>query len=594
MTNQEISIRIAGQNGDGIFSSGDTLAKVCSRSALQVHGSRLYQSVIRGGHVSYSVRAANHEVQAPADYIDLLIALRKDSFEVDVSMLKDGSVVLYDAQGSRIREDATTPATELGARLLDIPAMALAREIDPSLKVLRNTVFVGAAIALYGLDLQILKDMLQDTFGHKGDEVVGINVSAAEAGFNWVKENGHSVNHEVTLGRATENVILGGNEALAFGMLNGGLQSYAWYPMTPASPIGNFLSKYGPMHGCVVKQMEDEVNVANFAVGAGYAGSRSACATSGGGFALMTEAVGFAAMIEAPVVMIEVARGGPSTGLPTKTEQGDLNQLYGASQGDYPRAIIAQSGVAEGFYLGQEALNIAEKYQMPVLISSDLYMGEHFETLPELDYDRIPIDRGNLITDKVPDDFLRYKVTDDGISPRVIPGVKGGRYDAGSDEHDETGKLISDWRAGYPEAIEMRKKQMKKRMTKVETLLKELPAPEVDGHNAGEADILLVSWGSTLDTIREARSTLEKDGVKTAHLHLKYIHPFHGEEVNKILTEYENSGKKILMIEANYSGQMQRHIKAETGFDIKDHYRRYDGEYILPRDIVQVVKEKLN
>lgn len=594
MANQEVSIRIAGQNGDGIFSSGDTLAKVCSRSGLHVHGSRLYQSVIRGGHVSYSVRAANHEVRAPADYINLLIALRKDSFEVDTHMLNENSFVLYDAQGSRIREDATAPATDKGAKLLNIPAMGLAREIDPSLKVLRNTVFVGAAIGLYGLNLQILKDMLQDTFGHKGEEVVGINVKAAQAGFDWVKENGHSIEHDITYDRVSDNMVIGGNESLAYGMLNGGLQSYSWYPMTPASPIGNFLSEYGPLHGCVVKQMEDEVNVANFAVGAGYAGSRSACATSGGGFALMTEAVGFAAMIEAPVVMIEVARGGPSTGLPTKTEQGDLNQLYGASQGDYPRAIIAQSTVEGGFYLGQEALNIAEKYQIPVLLSSDLYLGEHFETVPEYDYDRIPIERGKLFTDEVPEDFLRYELTEDGISPRAIPGTRGGKHDAGSDEHDETGKLISDWRAGYPEAVAMREKQMEKRMKKMEVLLEELPAPSADGHQAGDADVLIVSWGSTLDTIREARSTLEQEGVKTAQLHIKYILPFHSKEVSEILTSYEESGTKIVMIEGNYTGQMQRHIRAETGFDIKDHYRRYDGEYILPREVVAAIKEKLN
>ena len=596
MSKDELSIRIAGQNGDGIFSSGDTLAKVCSRSGLDVHGSRLYQSVIRGGHVSYSVRAANNEVRAPADYIDLLIALRKDSFEVDGPMLKDGSVVLYDAQGSRIRDDATTDLVAKGVKMVNIPAMALAREIDPSLKVLRNTVFVGAAIALYKLDIQIMKDMLQDTFGHKGEAVVGINVNAAQAGFDWVNTNTSVIEHSMQYSRKADNLIIGGNESLAMGLLNGGLQSYAWYPMTPASPVGNFLSKYGPRHGCVVKQMEDEVNVANFAVGAGYAGSRSACGTSGGGFALMTEAVGFAAMIEAPVVMIEVARGGPSTGLPTKTEQGDLNQLYGASQGDYPRAIIAQSTIEDGFYLGQEALNIAEQYQIPVLLSSDLYLGEHFETIPHYDYDRIPINRGKIITDKVPEgeEYLRFKLTEDGISPRALPGVKGGRHDAGSDEHDENGKLVSDWRAGYPDAIQVRLDQMEKRMKKMDVLLKELPAPLVDGHASGDCDLLIVSWGSSLDTIREARTTLEKEGVKTAQLHIKYILPFHSKEVNDILTSYEAAGVKIVMIEANYTGQMQRHIRAETSFEIKDHYRRYDGEYMLPREVVAAMKEKLN
>lgn len=593
VTYSELSIRISGQNGDGIFSSGDTLAKVCSRSGLEVHGSRLYQSVIRGGHVSYSVRAANQEVRAPADYIDLLIALRGDSFIVDCeTMMKSGGYVLYDAQGSRIRD----PAIPEGVNLIDIPAMALAREIDPSLKVLRNTVFVGAAIALYDLDIGIMEAMLDDTFGRKGQAVVDINVNAARAGYNFIKENNFKIDHSVTCTPRADNAIIGGNEALALGLLNGGLQSYSWYPMTPATPVGNFLSRHGPEVGCVVKQMEDEVNVANFAVGAGYAGSRSACATSGGGFALMTEAVGFASIIEAPVVFINVSRGGPSTGLPTKTEQGDLNQIYGASQGDYPRAIIAQCGIVDGFYLGQEALNIAEKYQMPVILSSDLYQGEHFETIPALDFDRIPIERGKIIMDEVPEEdrpYLRYKLTEDGISPRTIPGVKFGRYDAGSDEHDEDSKLVSDWRAGYPEAIQIRLKQMNKRMKKMDLLLAELPAPQLEGSQAGESNVLIVSWGSTLDTIREARAQLEQDGIKSSHLHIKYILPFHSKEVTEILESFEAAGKKIIMIEANYTGQMQRYIKAETGFDIKDHYRRYDGEYLLPREVVQAIKERI-
>jgi len=238
-------------------------------------------------------------------------------------------------------------------------------------------------------------------------------------------------------------------------------------------------------------------------------------------------------------------------------------------------------------------LNIAEEYQMPVLLSSDLYLGEHFETVPLYDFDKVPLERGKFYPDKVPDGFLRYKLTEDGISPRTIPGAKGGRHDAGSDEHDETGKLISDWRAGYPDAIAMREKQMEKRMKKMDVLLENLPAPTVDGYTADEADVLLVTWGSTLDTVKEARSRLDQDGVKTSQLHIKYILPFHGDEVKEILSEFENKGVKIIMIEGNYTGQMQRHIRAESGYEIKEHYRRYDGEYILPREVVLAVKERL-
>lgn len=587
----EISIRISGQNGDGIFSSGETLAKICSRSGLVVHGSRAYQSIIRGGHVSYSVRAANHPVLAPANYIDVLVALRADSFVVDVPlMMKSGGIVLYDSKGSRIK-DASVPD---GVILYDIPAAEIAARYS-NLKIMMNTVLVGAAIALYDLDIEILTDILEHTFASKGDEVVSTNISAAKAGYRWVKENAKLVQHNLRYSR-DEKVFLGGNEAIALGMLNGGLQSFAYYPMTPATPVGLWLSRYGPLGGCAVKQMEDEINVANFAVGAGFAGARSACATSGGGFALMTEAIGFASMIEAPVVFINVSRGGPSTGLPTKTEQGDLNQLLGASQGDFPRAIVAQTGVEDGFYLGHEALNIAEKYQIPVLIASDLYLGEHFETIDELDYDRIPIERGKLIFDEVPEEqrpYKRYLLTEDGISPRTIPGVEYGQYDAGSDEHDEWGKLVSDRRVGYPEAIEVRKQQMNKRMKKMDYLLQELPAPQVMGASPDEAKLLVVGWGSTRDTILEARSDLEAEGVKTAQLHIKYILPFHAKEVKEILENYQAKGVKVLMVEANYTGQMARYIRAETGFEIKEKYLRYEGENMLPREVLAAMKEVL-
>ena len=397
---------------------------------------------------------------------------------------------------------------------------------------------------------------------------------------------------------AKPKMFIGGNEALALGMINGGLQFYAWYPMTPASPVGQFIATYGEKVGVVCKQMEDEINVSNAVVGAAVTGARAACATSGGGFALMTEAIGYASMVEAPVVYIEVARGGPSTGLPTKQEQGDLRQLLGASQGDFPRAIIAQTNVEDGFYLGQEALNIAEKYQMPVIIASDLYLGEHFETVPEFDYDRIPIERGKLIVDEVPEDqrpYKRYLVTDDGISPRTIPGVRYGQYDAGSDEHDEFGHLISDVRAGYPDAIQIRIQQMNKRMKKMEVLLKELPAPEAEGHGSNDADVLLVSWGSLLDIVRESRSQLEKNhGIKTAHLHIKYILPFHSKEVGEILQSYKDAGAEIILVENNYTGQMGQHIRAETGFEIKKKYLRYDGETILPREVTDAVLDLMD
>lgn len=588
----EISFRVSGKNGDGIFSAGDVFAKLCSRSGLHVHGYRSYQSVIRGGHVNYSVRAANWECRAPADHIDILIAIQQDSFIVDAPMMSKYGIILYDSKGFRISTENVTVSA--GVQLVDMPAAELAAKYS-KLKIVANTVFIGAVVALFDLDFNVYKKMISDQFAHKGEATINNNISAALDGYNWAKENLQPIKHTVkVVANAKPKMFIGGNEILALGMVNGGLQYYSWYPMTPASGVGHYLAEHGVKAGVVVKQMEDEINVANNAIGAAFTGARAACATSGGGFALMTEAIGFAGMGELPVVYIEVARAGPSTGLPTKTEQGDLRQLLGASQGDYPRAIISQNSIEDGFYLGTEALNIAEKYQMPVLIASDLYMGEHFETVDELDWDRIPIERGKLILEDIPEEqlpYMRYKDTEDGISPRTIPGVKNGQYKADSDEHDEYSNLTSDVRAGYPEAVASRKQQMKKRMRKVDELLKELPAPELEGHV--DADMLFVGYGSTLDTIREARKHLEAKGIKTAQLQIKYIVPFHAKEVQAILENFEAKGKKIYMVEVNFSGQMAHYIRAETGFEIKKKILKYDGESLLPIEITSVVEAEL-
>jgi 2-oxoglutarate ferredoxin oxidoreductase subunit alpha len=258
----------------------------------------------------------------------------------------------------------------------------------------------------------------------------------------------------------------------------------------------------------VVKQAEDEIAVMNMTVGAGHVGARAMCGTSGGGFALMTEAIGLAGMTETPVVVISAQRGGPSTGLPTKTEQADLNQLYGASQGEYPRAIMAPVDVVDCYYSVVEAFNIAEKYQCPVLIASDLLLSEHRETAdPEAFTFDVAIDRGELITNGAPSDYKRYRFTESGVSPRVLPGHEGTAYVTPSDEHDEQGILISDEYTNPP----IRKAMMEKRMRKVDGILRDLPAPELYG--PADADVTLVGWGSTQGLIREAVTLLAEEGI---------------------------------------------------------------------------------
>jgi 2-oxoglutarate ferredoxin oxidoreductase subunit alpha len=326
-------------------------------------------------------------------------------------------------------------------------------------------------------------------------------------------------------------------------------------------------------------------------IGAAHMGARSMCATSGGGLALMTEAIGLSGMLETPVVVVNVQRAGPSTGVPTKTEQGDLNQALGASQGDFPRIIVAPLSMTDCFTTPALAFNVSDRYQCPVIILSDLLMAEGNETVdPALLDVEFQIDRGELITavsgggnrrEAAGEPYLRYKDTESGISPRAVPGVPGHLHVAASDEHDEDGVLISDV---YTDTVR-RKKMADKRSRKMATVLEHLPAPKLEGPL--DAEVTLVGWGSTWGVLTEAVEQLNQEGISTSHLQIKFLVPFHVTEVSAIL----GKSRRVIVVENNQSGQFARHLRAETGIVAQGHIRKYDGEPFEPKHIVAAVKE---
>jgi 2-oxoglutarate ferredoxin oxidoreductase subunit alpha len=344
--------------------------------------------------------------------------------------------------------------------------------------------------------------------------------------------------------------------------------------MTPASTILHWMVNHQKQTGVCIKQGEDEIAVINMAIGAGIAGARSMCATAGGGFALMTEAIGMAGIMEVPVVCVEVQRGGPSTGLPTKTEQADLYQCLGASQGEFPRIIV-------------HPYDIADKYQLPVIIMSDLLLSEHPETVdPDKFTFDAKIDRGEVVKEWNPEEngkFKRFKFTQSGISPRALPGTPNTVFTNASDDHDEESILISDMFTSPP----VRRMIMQKRMRKMENLLKEIPAPQVAGEK--DADVTLVCWGSTYGAVREAAEILTSQGIKTNYLCIKWIVPFHAKEVTEIL----NKAKKKISVEVNFTSMMSKYIKGETGISMDHHINKYDGEPMEPMMIVEGVKEHI-
>ena len=591
MTRHELTLRAGGKAGDGIASLGDTLARTCSRAGLHVGAYNHYQSVIRGGHVWYHVRARADEVLSAGDGIDVLLALDQLTIDTHARWMNPGGVILFDPDKTKVAPEQIAPTT---ATPLGIPLAALAKQhaSDP---IMRNTVGAGAALYLSGLPKELTEEMLRQAFKRKGDEVVASNINTLNAGYDFAKEHGAPLNLELATSRK-KRLLMTGNDAIALGAVASGCRFAAQYPMTPASPIMHWIASHASAYNVIFKQAEDELAAINLAIGASYAGLPSMTATSGGGFSLMVEAFGQAGMLEVPLVVVEVQRCGPSTGLPTKTEQADLDMVKGASQGEFPRAIIAPLNIADCYTAIHEAFTIAERFQVPVCVLSDLYLGEHWETVdPEAIDLQLPLDRSTTILSQIPASerpYLRYKFTPDGVSPRVVPGVDGGQHVASTDEHDEDSTLIGDVLAGLPQAIDVRVRMMEKRMRKLVGIAKVFKQPTLwapPGVDAGHAKLTVVCWGSTQRVVREAVTDLCHHGASIATLELRNLLPFPAATVSDLLSK----AHKTMIIEGNYTGQVERLIREQTGLSIPHHYRKYDGEPFYPSDVRAAIKEVL-
>jgi 2-oxoglutarate ferredoxin oxidoreductase subunit alpha len=581
MQHLEVTVGIGGAAGDGSGATGDNLAKVCSRLGLHVFAYNSYQSLVRGGHVWLRLRIGAQKVMTHGDHLNLLIGLNQDTLDRHAREVVPGGGILYNERLKVVQDDL-----QPGVQLYPLPIRELLQPFGRQ-TVLQNTIALGGLFWLLSLDLDVLEGVIKEIFGgrRKSEEIVASNVGAARAGYQYMREHYPALGYTWQFtGKA--RMVVSGNEMFGLGALAAGCKFYAAYPMAPSTAILHWLARHAASHDIVVKQCEDEIAVLNMAIGAAHVGVRAMCATSGGGFSLMTEAVGLAGMTETPVVVIDVQRGGPSTGLPTKTEQADLNQLFGASQGDYPRAILAPTDVVDCFYTVVEAFNLAEKYQCPVLIASDLLLSEHRESADPDDFNvDVPIDRGALVTNGVSQgEYKRFALTPSGVSPRAVPGTEGTEYTAASDEHDETGVLISDEFTNPA----MRALMMDKRMRKMEGLLKDCPPPQLFG--PADADVTLIGWGSTKGVIREAMAALADEGITANNLQIRYLVPFHEAEVRNIL----QASRRTLVVENNYTGQLARHIRAETGFTVDGKILKYDGEPFEPHHIVARVKEVLH
>ena len=571
----DLAMGIGGEAGQGIATPGDILARIFVRRGLHLYTYNAYQSIIRGGHIFLTVRVSDQEIYSHGDKLDLLLALNQDTMDRHLNLMGPGSRVVYNA-------DSITPGdVNDGVHLCGLPVADLSASRN---RLVQNTIAVGAIMSLMGVDFEVLEESLSLRFQRQGQNVIDENVRVARAGFEYATEN--FVPYYDTLPDGGKPLaVWAGNDAIAMGGAAAGVKFYCAYPMSPSSGILHWMAQNARNLGIMVRQVEDEIGVANMAIGAAHTGVRAMCGTSGGGFALMTEAVGAAGMMEIPVVFIDVQRAGPSTGVPTKTEQGDLWQVLGASQGDFERLIVAPTSALDCFNTMPELFNLVDKVQCPAIVLSDLLIGEGRFSVDPDDIDMHPhIDRGNLITEPAPDNgYLRYQNTESGVSPRALPGIPGYVHVVATDEHDENSVLISD---EFTNPIK-RRMMVEKRARKFQDIVKEIAPPEIEG--PADADVTLLGWGSTEGVVREARQLLADQGIVANQLIIKWIVPFHSDEVTEIVTK----AKKVFIVENNHSGQFYRYMRSETGLSVDGHIRKYDGEPFMPHHVADGVKELL-
>src|ERR1700722_11712543 len=585
MAKVDFAIGIGGEAGQGIATPGDILARIFARRGLNLNAYNAYQSIIRGGHTFLTIRASDGPVRSMGDKLDVLIPLNQDTMDRHLKLLSSGACVLFDVE--KIKPGA--PAS--GVQVCPLPV----KQLTAGNKLAGNTVAIAATLQMLGVEFKAMEDALARIFKRKGDAVVAENVGIARAGYDYAAANFKAFPVKApNLGKG--NAVLTGNMALAMGGIAAGVKFYAAYPMSPSTGVLMYMATHARQLGIMVRQVEDEIGVMNMIIGAAQTGCRSMGAPSGGGFALMTEAIGMAGMIETPVVCVDVQRAGPATGVPTKTEQGDLWQILGAGQGDFPRIIVAPQTQLDAFKIIPELFNLCDKFQCPGLVLNDLLISEGTASVDPKELDFKPkIDRGELIFPNGNGEsnpyggandnaYLRYKLTDSGISPRAVPGVPGHIHVAATDEHDEDGTLISD---EYTNPTK-RRLMVEKRARKMGKVLSHLAPPKLGGPES--AVVTLVGWGSTEGVILEAIEKLAaEEGIVANQLAIKWIVPFHTAEVTRILSR----SRKVIIIENNFSGQFARYLRSETGIAAHGHIRKYDGEPFMPHHIVNAVKDQL-
>lgn len=574
---QELSWKVGGQQGEGIDSTGKTFSTSLNRMGYYIYSYRHFSSRIKGGHTNDKVRITTEPKSASADYLDILVAFDQETIDLNAGELREGGIVIADAKfNPKLPNEVAANVT-----LVAMPFTKIAEEHGAV--IMKNMVALGATARLVGLDVDFCAPVLQSRFGKKSQKIVDQNLAAIKAGFDAMStEQIDFAAFQLAPPVPDKHLLMIGNDAIAFGALAAGARVMPAYPITPASDVMEYLIKKLPKVGGVVVQTEDEIAALNMTIGAAYSGARALTATSGPGLSLMMEALGLAGMTETPVVIVDTQRGGPSTGLPTKHEQSDMYAVLFGNHGEIGKIVLTPSTPEECFYATVDAFNYAEKYQCPVILMTDLALSLASQSVKPFDYEKVTIDRGRLATqeelDQVPAGqmFKRYERTEDGISPRVFPGQRGGLHHVTGVEHSEIGRPDE----GPKNHVLM----MNKRLNKFEGI--ELPN-SVSYAGDANPDVLLIGIGSSVGAIGEATDRLRKQGIQVGHAQIKVLSPFPVETIKS----YLNSAKQVIVVESNGTGQLF-HLLQFFGLSHPEmkSYLKYDGTPFLPKEIETHVK----
>ncbi|GFK95830.1 2-oxoglutarate oxidoreductase subunit KorA [Fundidesulfovibrio magnetotacticus] len=558
MSASSVTVLVGGEAGQGLVTVGDFLAKALVRAGYEILVVQDYLSRIRGGHNTYCVRVSPDPVHAPPENVDLLVALDQASLALHGPLLSPGGLALAGEK------------TDLGGLPgLNVPYSRLCPR-----PVHENMAALGVLAGLLCLERSWLEGLITERFAAKGGDEAALNLKVFSDALDWTRESGASFACLPPPMRREKRLFLNGNEAIALGAMAAGVNFCSFYPMTPATSVAAALVAPGGRMGVLTEQAEDEIAAVNMALGASAAGARVLVPTSGGGFALMVEGVSLAGMIETPLTVVLAQRPGPATGLPTRTEQGDLNLVVHAGHGDFPRAVYAPGTPEQCFDLTFRAVNQAEKWQSPAFVLTDQYLADSYRAVAPFDLEALPpLDLPGLETPD-PHGYERYALTENGVSPRLIPGFGEHLVVLDSDEHTPDGHITED--------LGVRVRMVDKRLRKGRGLEADAVAPSLAGDAAPE--VLLACWGSSLGACLEAAQTLRERGTSAAVLHFSQVWPLVPESFLPVL---EGAGRAV-MVEGNPSGQLAKLIRQETGFAFHGLVTRYDGlpftaGYILAR-----------